>query len=1265
MSAADDVYVTKNGYVTPGTQTKSVTKDATTSYSFTLSAVPPDTGSIEVTSDPVGAEIFINTVDTGFTTPYTFTGKVVGSYDVYVTKNGYVTPGTQTKSVTKDATTSYSFTLSAVPPDTGSIEVTSDPVGAEIFINTADTGFTTPYTFTGKVVGSYDVYVTKNGYVTPGTQTKSVTKDATTSYSFTLIPVSTLFDGPVTLANTNYTQYTYLKTGATYDVSELTPLGALHAASLLEGFTYDVTDKKLSEYGVMLLDNIRDPTGAWTYNYTSVKNESGTTVEKWAWTCAVNGEILTDSGTTALNTRVLTNGDSVLYYYGNTMLSGYTADDAVARIILTVDEDTGVDVIYNGPVTLANTNYTQYTYLKTGASYDVSELTPLGALHAASLLEGFTYDVTDKKLSEYGVMLLDNIRDPTGAWTYNYTSVKNESGTTVEKWAWTCAVNGEILTDSGTTALNTRVLTNGDSVLYYYGNTMLSGYTADDAVARIILTVDEDTGVDVIYNGPVTLANTNYTQYTYLKTGASYDVSELTPLGALHAASLLEGFTYDVTDKKLSEYGVMLLDNIRDPTGAWTYNYTSVKNESGTTVEKWAWTCAVNGEILTDSGTTALNTRVLTDGDSVLYYYGNTMFSGYTADDAVARIVLTVDAGAITPTYWTLSLSGAKNTTVSKIFFEQGLACPSSGHQVFWNDTEGNTWGGVPLWVLVSMVDDNPDVGPDHFNFNDSIAAQGYSVKVTSGDGWDTTLSSQNIARNNSIIVANTLNGQPLPLLTSAGKRSWPLHLKGEAVFGGQQVGNITSIQLTGLPQPPTEWTLTLEGDVTDTITQSFFIDAIACKHNVTWTDPSSGTVWQGVPLWDLAGAVDDIESSNHYTFNDTRATMGYTIRVSATDGFNATFASATAAHNDGFFVAYKMNGTPLTGTSAPLKLVGPATTSNKQRVGGIEKISLEGLPDQYPAGDWQLKLNGKISDVIPQEEFEYWALHHSATYTDTMTGNVYTGVPLWRLMGWVDDRIPHGPNGFDDASANAGYKVIVKAGDGYAKDFTSQQIGKTDAFIIANTMNGAPLPTDGSHPPYPLRLVGSGATGGSSVGNVVEIQLTDFLTPVDVPKLHIIKYAGDGTTIINETYVDYTYMESNLPVIGDGTTAYKFEGLTLNPSNLWDPEETYPGGYKISNVVKGSRVRDLAELVGGMGSGTTITFVATDGFETTLPYSSIYTNPAVQARQGDAIIAWWGDGQYVPKYADGMRLFFTPDGDHVYGQWDMHETLPSQVLAI
>ena len=134
--------------------------------------------------------------------------------------------------------------------------------------------------------------------------------------------------------------------------------------------------------------------------------------------------------------------------------------------------------------------------------------------------------------------------------------------------------------------------------------------------------------------------------------------------------------------------------------------------------------------------------------------------------------------------------------------------------------------------------------------------------------------------------------------------------------------------------------------------------------------------------------------------------------------------------------------------------------------------------------------------------------------------------------------------------------------------------------------------------------------------------------------------------------------MQENLDVVGNGTTVYKFQAITFAPDDLWDPEETCPTGFKIQNAVQGTRIRDLCELVGGMGSGTEIKLIASDGYETALPYSSIYTNPAVQARQGDAILAWWADGEYVPDYQDGMRLFFTPE-DTVYGQWDMHETLP------
>ena len=200
------------------------------------------------------------------------------------------------------------------------------------------------------------------------------------------------------------------------------------------------------------------------------------------------------------------------------------------------------------------------------------------------------------------------------------------------------------------------------------------------------------------------------------------------------------------------------------------------------------------------------------------------------------------------------------------------------------------------------------------------------------------------------------------------------------------------------------------------------------------------------------------------------------------------------------------------------------------------------------------------------------------------------------------------------------------------------------------------------------MRLVGAGVAssdgtlGGTSVGNIAAIELTSFGATLPIPELRIVKYAEDHTTILKEVTVDYLWMEneSGFDVIGDGETIYKFEGITNNPEDIWDADETYPGGFKLANAVKGTRIRDLCGLVGGMGAGTEIEFVAKDGFKTKLPYSSIYTDPSVQARQGDVILAWWADGQYVPYYRDGMRLFLTPD-DHIYGQWDMHETLPEQ----
>jgi hypothetical protein len=120
-----------------------------------------------------------------------FADQAVGSYEVYVTLMGYVTPPTQTKSIKKNTRTSFDFDLTQVSPATGSITVISTPDTAEIFIDGVDTGKQTPFTFTDQPVGRHEVYLVLDGYETPSTQVKAVTKGMETTFEFALqqVPV--------------------------------------------------------------------------------------------------------------------------------------------------------------------------------------------------------------------------------------------------------------------------------------------------------------------------------------------------------------------------------------------------------------------------------------------------------------------------------------------------------------------------------------------------------------------------------------------------------------------------------------------------------------------------------------------------------------------------------------------------------------------------------------------------------------------------------------------------------------------------------------------------------------------------------------------------------------------------------------------------------------------------------------------------------------------------------------------------------------------
>jgi hypothetical protein len=179
--------------------------------------------------------------------------------------------------------------------------------------------------------------------------------------------------------------------------------------------------------------------------------------------------------------------------------------------------------------------------------------------------------------------------------------------------------------------------------------------------------------------------------------------------------------------------------------------------------------------------------------------------------------------------------------------------------------------------------------------------------------------------------------------------------------------------------------------------------------------------------------------------------------------------------------------------------------------------------------------------------------------------------------------------------------------------------------------------------------------------------------------EVHVVKYAADETTIIAETLVDVAWMESNLPVYGDGVTHYYFQGpvfeeewMELHPGESYDPwnpdEDVNSVPNKDLGAVKGTNVMDLCDLVGGMDIGDIAIIHSEDGFFKKFPYENVY-HP--KAQQGPMVLTWYTAGSeeggqysgYAPdEYRTGIRLVIfaddsaNPYGAHVFGLWDMHE---------
>ena len=249
---------------------------------------------------------------------------------------------------------------------------------------------------------------------------------------------------------------------------------------------------------------------------------------------------------------------------------------------------------------------------------------------------------------------------------------------------------------------------------------------------------------------------------------------------------------------------------------------------------------------------------------------------------------------------------------------------------------------------------------------------------------------------------------------------------------------------------------------------------------------------YKGVPLEDLCGLVGGISEAN-------------SISVIASDGYAMTLSYDQIAA--GNFDTYD----PATGENAPFdgKLWAVVAYERNgellpEEEDGVFRLAILGSPKMVTDGHWWIKwvktievkqaldqwtlhLEGALSEDMDRGTFETGAAPncHGTSWTDD-EGRTWTGIPLWLLVGRVDDENEHEDEAFNDDLAASGYEINVVAGDGYSVTFDSAEIAEDDNILVAYLMDDAPL----GEKHWPLRLVGPNLEKSQWVSNIVTIEL-------------------------------------------------------------------------------------------------------------------------------------------------------------------------------
>jgi DMSO/TMAO reductase YedYZ molybdopterin-dependent catalytic subunit len=354
-------------------------------------------------------------------------------------------------------------------------------------------------------------------------------------------------------------------------------------------------------------------------------------------------------------------------------------------------------------------------------------------------------------------------------------------------------------------------------------------------------------------------------------------------------------------------------------------------------------------------------------------------------------------------------------------------------------------------------------------------------------------------------------------------------------------------------------------------------------------TPPATYT---GVLLTDLitmAGGADSsmgvqVEASDGYsmTFSYDQITKGDFITYDPATGDETKSAGKLQV-----LIAYESDGKPLDATTdGALRLVVISEKNNQVTDGHWAVRFVNKLSVKAVAEDWTIDLQGAIADTIDRGSFESCSTGkcHQSAFQDTKSQK-WTGVPLWLVIGRVDDQIKHDTGAFNADLAAKNYTIEIIAKDGYSVKLDSTRVAKNNNIMLANSMNGNAL-TDKD---YPLKLVGSDLTNKEMVGGVVKIilHLGMISQPTALPAATATVMASAATAPAG----DFT----TLTITGLVTAVKTWKVDDLKAMDVVKMTVDQPKKGKVD--VTGVKLNTLLDLAGPKPDAKTVVFTAVDGY--------------------------------------------------------------------